>query len=150
MLLFLPSLNAELTLDPKGRVMVPRALRDALDLQGVSKLVAYANGGPRRGLALCRIEDFQAMQKQHQKGDLMDPRSRLFALAIASTAQTISIDNVGRMLIPPPLRTLLGLERELFLFTAGSWIELWDRARWEAEAYPAAAQMWMTSMASLR
>ena len=82
------------------------------------------------------------MQKQHQKGDLMDPRSRLFALAIASTAQTIAIDNVGRMLIPPPLRTLLGLESELFLFTAGTWIELWDRARWEAEAYPAAAQMW--------
>ena len=140
--MFLPSLNAALTLDPKGRVMLPRALRDALDLQGVSKLVAFANGGPKGGLALYRIEDFQSMQKSHQQGDSMDPRSRLFALAIASTAHTVNIDNAGRMLIPPPLRSLLDLERELTLFTAGAWIEIWDRSRWEAEAYPKAADLW--------
>lgn len=140
--MFLPSLNAELTLDPKGRVMLPRALRDALDLQGVGKLVAFANGGPNRGLALYRIEDFQEMQKGHSQGDPMDPRARLFALAIASTAHTVSIDNAGRMLIPQQLRKLLGLERELTLFTAGSWIEIWDRGRWEQEAYPQAADLW--------
>ena len=140
--MLLPSLNAELTLDPKGRVMLPRLLRSALESQSVSQLVAFANGGPSRGLALYRVDDFQKMQAQHQQGDPMDPRSRLFAIAIASTAQTVKIDGAGRMLVPPQLRQLLGLDRELYLFTAGGWIEVWDRARWEQQAYPAASDLW--------
>ena len=65
--MLLPSLNAELTLDPKGRVMLPRLLRSALESQSVSQLVAFANGGPSRGLALYRVDDFQKMQAQHQQ-----------------------------------------------------------------------------------
>ncbi len=140
--MLLPCLNAELTLDPKGRVMVPVALRAALDLHGISKLVAFANGGPKGGLAFYRIDDYAKMAEQHQSGDPLDPRSRLFALAIASTAQTVSIDNAGRMLIPQELRNLLGLDRDLWLFTAGAWFEVWDRARWEQQAFPAAASLW--------
>lgn len=140
--MFLPSLNADLTLDPKGRVMLPRALRSAYDLEGVGKLVAFANGGPRAGLALYKVEEFRKLQEQHQAGDPMDPKARLFALAVSSTAQTVSIDSAGRMLIPQNLRTLLGLERELRLFTAGAWVEIWDRSRWEEQAYPQAADLW--------
>ncbi len=140
--MLLPSLNAELTLDPKGRVMVPRPLRDALELEGVNKLVAFANGGPRRGLALYTIPDFRKLQAAHSSPDLLDPKARLFAIAINSTAQTVSIDGAGRMLIPQQLRNLLGLDRELFLFTAGAWFEIWDRPRWEQEAWPQAADLW--------
>ena len=140
--MLLPCLNADLTLDPKGRVMLPVQLRSALELQGVSKMVAFANGGPKGGLALYKIDDYEAMARRHQTGDALDPRSRLFALAIASTAQTISIDNAGRMLIPQELRNLLGLERELWLFTAGAWFEIWDKPRWEQQAFPQAAALW--------
>jgi DNA-binding transcriptional regulator/RsmH inhibitor MraZ len=72
----------------------------------------------------------------------MDPKARLFALAVASTAQQVSIDSAGRMLIPPNLRGLLGLERELRLFTAGAWVEIWNRTRYETQAYPQAAGIW--------
>lgn len=137
-----PSLNAELRLDPKGRVMLPRALRAALDLAGVNQLVAFANGGPGAGLAFYRVEDFAAMAERYQGADPMDARARLFALAVHSTAQRVSIDSAGRMLIPKELRSLLSLERELYLFTAGSWFELWDRTRWTAQAYPQAADLW--------
>lgn len=137
-----PSLNAELRLDPKGRVMLPRALRAALDLAGVNQLVAFANGGPGAGLAFYRVEDFAAMAERYQGADPMDARARLFALAVHSTAQRVTIDSAGRMLIPKELRSLLSLERDLYLFTAGSWFELWDRTRWTAQAYPQAADLW--------
>jgi MraZ protein len=139
--MLLPALNAELTLDPKGRLMLPRQLQVALEMQGINGLVAFANGGPNKGLALYTHADWDALVAQH-RGTPLDPRSRLFALAIQSTAQTVSVDNAGRMLIPQPLRRMLNLERELYLFTAGSWFEVWDRPRWEDQALPEAAALW--------
>ena len=138
----LPPLNAELKLDPKGRLMLPRQLRNALELAGVNRLVAFANGGPSAGLAMYTLDAFETMSQQYQGSDPMDPRARLFALAIASTAQTVQIDNAGRMLVPQALRQLLGLEKRLHLFSAGSWFEIWDGDRWEAQAYPSASEMW--------
>lgn len=139
--MLLPALNAELTLDPKGRVMLPRQLQGALEAEGVGALVAFANGGPNKGLALYTIPEWKALVAAHT-ADPLDPKSRLFALAIQSTAQTVSVDNAGRMLIPQPLRRMLNLERELYLFTAGGWFEVWDRPRWEEQAMPAAAALW--------
>ena len=71
----------------------------------------------------------------------MEPRARLFALD-ASTAQTVQVDNAGRMLVPQALRQLLGLEKRLHLFSAGSWFEIWDGDRWESQAYPQASNLW--------
>ena len=140
--MLLPSLNAELTLDPKGRVMVPRLLRDRLQAEGCGSLVAFANGGPERGLAFFSVPAFKKLQQDNASANLLDPRARLFALAVNSTAQTVSIDRAGRMLIPQQLRNLLGLDRELFLFTAGPWFEVWDRSRYEQQAWPQAAALW--------
>ncbi len=122
--------------------MLPRPLRASLELAGINQLVAFANGGPGAGLAFYRVDDFAKMAEKHQGADPMDPRARLFALAIHSTAQRVSIDNAGRMLIPKELRALLGLEKELYLFTAGSWFEVWDHERWAQQAYPQAASLW--------
>lgn len=138
----LPPLNAELKLDPKGRLMLPRLLRNALELNGINRLVAFANGGPKGGLALYSVDAFEEMSKQYQGSDPMDPKARLFALAIASTAQTVQVDNAGRMLVPQALRQLLGLEKRLHLFSAGSWFEIWDGDRWESQAYPDASKLW--------
>ena len=140
--MLLPSLNAELTLDPKGRVMLPRLLRNALELQGVNRLVALANAGPRGGLALMKVDDYEALAAQHQQGGPLDARSRLFALAIASTAHTVVIDQNGRVNLPGALCSLLGLYRDLYLFTAGSWVEIWDRPRWAGQAVQQAAAVW--------
>lgn len=137
----LPSVNAELTLDPKGRVMLPRLLRNAYELDGVGTLVAFANGGPRRGLALIKVEEWRALSQVHQ-GDPLDPKARLFGLAVASTAQSVSIDSAGRLLIPPMLRQMLGLERDLYLFTAGGWVEIWDLQRYMQQGHVEAAALW--------
>ena len=138
----LPPLNAELKLDPKGRLMLPRQLRSALELAGINRLVAFANGGPKGGLALYTLEAFAEMSDQHLGSDPMNPKARLFALAVSSTAQTVQIDNAGRMLVPQSLRQLLGLEKRLHLFSAGSWFEIWDGDRWEERAYPSASDLW--------
>lgn len=149
--MLLPPLNADLTLDPKGRVMLPRVLQIALQAEGVDRLVAFANNGPARGLAFTRLSDYKALAHRHQSGsadphtdvvDLADPRSRLFALAVASTAHTVSLDSAGRILVPGPLRAMFDLDRDLYLFTAGGWFELWDRDRWLKNGFPQATAAW--------
>ena len=104
--------------------------------------MAFANGGPRGGLALCRVEDFNRIAADHQGGGPLDARSRLFAVAVASTAQALSIDSNGRINLPDALCRLLGLQRDLYLFTAGSWIEIWDRRRWLEQGVGPAAELW--------
>jgi division/cell wall cluster transcriptional repressor MraZ len=136
------ALNAELTLDPKGRVMLPRQLRDELEREGMNRLVAFANAGPKSGLAFTTVPAFDRMSRENQDADPMSPRARLFALAVRSTAQVVTVDNVGRVLIPKELRDLLGLERGLYLFTSGAWFEVWDHERWAQQAYPQAAALW--------
>ena len=71
-------LNAELTLDPKGRVMVPRALRNSPESEGAGSLVAFANGGPQPGLAFYTVPDFKKLQQEHASGSPLDPQARPF------------------------------------------------------------------------
>ena len=43
------------------------------------------------------------------------------------------LDSAGRILVPSHLRELAGLERDVVVFSSLDWIEVWDRARWEAQ-----------------
>ena len=44
----------------------------------------------------------------------------------------LSVDKLGRILVPPPLRERAGLERDVVVLSYLGQIEIWDRARFEA------------------
>jgi MraZ protein len=50
-------------------------------------------------------------------------------------ATEVSLDSVGRILVPPFLRDYAGLqpERETVLVGAGEYFEIWDEASWAKE-----------------
>lgn len=140
-LMNLPIVNASIKMDGKGRMALPTPLQAYFGLVGTNQLIAFANGGPSGGLALYSQNEYEDLLSKY-RNDPVDPKSRLFALAICSTATTVSIDSSGRILVPKNLRELLNLSKELHIFSAGSWIEIWDYDRWAKEAYPQSTDVW--------
>lgn len=135
------AITAELSLDAKGRVMLPSDLRRWLEYRGINRLVAFGNNGPEGGLAFCRIDQFDAIRERFGGAGPVHPEARLWALAMASTAATVKVDGAGRVLIPVAQRNRFGLDKDLYLFTANDWFEVWAMDRYEAW-YAQATQNW--------
>ena len=57
--------------------------------------------------------------------------TRAFLRFFYSSAADCSIDRLGRILIPQPLRDYAGLQREVILIGAYRQIEIWAREAWE-------------------
>jgi MraZ protein len=129
--------TSALVLDAKGRINMPVRHRDPL--------IAVSNG--------------QLMLTRHSDGYLLIyPRpawaaveAELMALKTASEgwrriflggAVEAEIDSASRVLIPPELRELAGLNKDVLLIGTGRRLELWDKQRHEAvEARVVAAGM---------
>ena len=135
--------NTRLTLDPKGRLTLPKPLRHALSGHGISSLVAVGNDGNRGGLSLFTLDKYRSsIQARTADIDPFAPRSADFLRAVVSTNQTLTIDGHGRVLLPAALRELAGIQREVVAFSMAGWFELWDRDRWEGGAFPDAVDRW--------
>jgi MraZ protein len=55
-----------------------------------------------------------------------------FSHALLAPAQDVEVDAQGRIRVPPPLRDLAGLDREVMVNSLLNRVELWDRDRWFA------------------
>ena len=123
--------RTQLVLDPKGRLTLPVQLRNELGGQGIDRLVGIAAQG---SLWLFTPDDYRSIIKGRVQGqDPFSQRTALYLRAVVSTNQTLPIDGNGRILVPSHLRELAGLDREVVAFSSLDWIEVWDRARWDAQ-----------------
>ena len=123
--------RSQLTIDPKGRLTLPVQLREELAVGGVDRLVGIAAQG---ALWLFTPDDYRTIIKGRVRGqDPFSNRTALYLRAVVSTNQTLPIDSAGRILIPSHLRELAHLERETVVFSSLDWIEVWDKARWDAQ-----------------
>jgi len=140
--------HAELTIDPKGRITLPVQLRMAMRASGTNQMVAVANEGDRGGISLFAQEDYrEVLSSKTNTADPFDPycREMLFLRSVVSTNHTLTIDGNGRVLVAPRLRLLADLEGKIFMFSMGSWIELWNTTRWQ-ERHPQVVQQWLDNL----
>ena len=54
-----------------------------------------------------------------------------WAHALLATAQDVRVDGNGRLLIPPMLRELAQLDRDIVVSSLLNRIEIWDKESWE-------------------
>jgi len=110
------------TLDSKGRLALPRRVRDELEAQG-GEIVAARH--PDGCLLLYPAE---AWAPRREKLLSLPWSARGFVRLVLGSALELTPDAAGRILIPKDLRELAGLERECALVGLGEHLELWDRA----------------------
>jgi MraZ protein len=124
----------EHAMDEKGRVSLPARFREILATEGDSRLIVTTNVDPGGScLVAYPWKEWQAFQERIAGLPQFDEAViQLKRLHVAGAAECTP-DRQGRILIPSVLREYAGLKAEVLFAGLGSSIEIWDKARWEAE-----------------
>ena len=122
---------AKVTLDDKGRMVLPTRFRDPILNESRGKLLVTL------GLEKCLLIYPQPAWEQVER-TLMDlpsliPQSQLLQRLILGYATELELDSHFRFLLPSELRSVAKLERQVMLVGQGNRIELWDEGRWNEQ-----------------
>lgn len=119
----------EHSLDGKGRVIVPSSLREAL---GENFTVGL--NPDVRALALYPTQEWEAVKQKLEHVDLFNRKANRCKRQILGNAFTeCNMDTQGRVLLPPTLRTLGQLTKDLVFVGMDRYVEIWDAERYREE-----------------
>lgn len=121
--------QARASVDAKGRLALPAVLRRAVSERKVESLVLTFHKGAIWGWTQ---DDFEkSVETPLAEADPFDADVMDFVHSILSPAQDVEIDKQGRIRVPPLLRDLAGLGKEVVVSSLLNRIEIWDRETWE-------------------
>lgn len=119
---------SSLNIDSKGRLAIPAKHREVLSNLSQNRLVITIE--PSGCLLIYpEAEWLPVRDKLNALSGVQMPIRRL----IVGHAEEIEIDNAGRVLVPPRLRILAQLNKEVALVGMGNKFELWDEGRWSEQ-----------------
>ena len=113
-------------LDDKGRLILPAKFRKGLE----GGLVVTR--GQERCLYVFAMGEFERITAAMNSTPVTSRAVRDFQRVFLSAASDEIPDKQGRVTIPPALRQYAGLDRECTVIGAGSRVEVWDTAAWNA------------------
>ncbi len=119
------------TVDDKGRLFVPQALRSGL---GDGFVVTR---GLDKALFLFPAAAWQQLAARMRELPLGRADARSVARFLFSGAQAADMDGKGRLLLMPHLRQHAGIDREAVWIGVGERVELWSAEAWAGYALTA-------------
>jgi MraZ protein len=126
----------EYRIDDKGRMPFPPRFRPYFK-DGI--IVAPS---PEKCLSVYTIAEWKKMADSLAAGGLAPSKLRKINRALFATAFYTNLDAQGRIGLPTTLRQYAGLSENIVVAGANSYIELWDKAAWEAEKNTDLAEAW--------
>lgn len=121
--------NSSHTMDAKGRVTIPASYRDAL---GDEFTIGMNN--ELSAIALYPKERWRSIEEDLNRIPPTDIRGmRYVRLINGNSFPDSQLDAQGRVLLPPALRSKMGLVKNVRFVGVGQCIEVWDEARYERE-----------------
>jgi MraZ protein len=120
---------AKVTLDAKGRMVLPARVRDKLAQLGEQQLVATVDRD--QCVLVYPLGHWQTLQEQLMNLPNLNSEARWLQRLLVGYATDLDIDSHGRVLIPGELREFTGLQRDAMLFGQGNHLELWDESAWK-------------------
>ena len=117
------------SLDEKGRLAIPARFKEVLKMKEDNCLVLTNHFNCL--WAFVR-DDWRAIEERAAELSLFDTAVNTYRRYFISGAQECSI-KAGRITIPPDLREIAGLSKEVVLVGELKLFEIWDREKWEAE-----------------
>jgi MraZ protein len=118
----------KLTLDAKGRLVMPTRYRERLQERCGGKLVVTVDKD--QCLLVYPIPDWEEIERTLMKLPSFDPRARRLQRLMVGHATELDLDAQGRVLLPPNLREFASLTRDAVLIGQGLRFELWDEEKW--------------------
>lgn len=130
------------TLDEKGRLAIPARFKETLKQKEESCLVVTNHLNCLWAFAK---DDWRIIEEKAANLSLMDSAVNTYRRYFISGAQECSLKQ-GRITIPPDLREIAGLKKDVVLVGELKMFEIWDRENWEEEfqramgSFPEASQ----------
>ena len=125
------------TIDAKNRMSLPAGFRQELQERGEQPPILT---NAHECLDLYAYEDWLEFEEKIVGIAAVDPEAQAYARWMVSGAMPCPIDKQGRILVPPHLREHAGLQREVTVAGVGPKIELWEKARFDANLTRAQAR----------
>ena len=118
------------TIDPKGRVTIPAAFREAL-------ADGFTIGLNNQFAAIALYPKAKWNEKCEQlakipESDIMG--TRYVRLITGNSFSGCELDNQGRVLLPATLRAKVGMDKAIRFVGMGGYLEIWDEQRYLREA----------------
>ena len=118
----------KLTLDSKGRMVMPTRYRERLQERCGGKLVITVDKD--QCLLIYPLPDWEEIERKLMRLPTLNPQARRLQRLMVGHATDLELDGHGRVLLPPSLREYGLLTRDAVLIGQGVRFELWDEARW--------------------
>jgi MraZ protein len=120
---------AKVTLDAKGRMVLPTRAREALARLGDQKLVATADRD--QCVLIYPLNEWQVLQDQLLNLSNLNAEARWLQRLMVGYATDLDLDGHDRVLIPGELREFGSLQRDAMLIGQGNHFELWNESIWK-------------------
>ena len=118
------------TLDDKGRLAVPKRVRD--DLGGMDLKSLFLAPWTEKSLAVFTPKNFETLAQRFSEKSAGKSDVRNYMRLFYAKAEQLDVDSQGRLRIPDRLKAFAELEREVVLLGVNDHLEVWDAARWDA------------------
>jgi MraZ protein len=114
----------EVTVDAKGRFLMPGALRKQLPKGEGEKFVV--NRGFENCLSVYPVHAWEILSAQINKLNDFNPKVREFKRLFLNGATIVELDGAGRMLLPKSLGAYANLIKDVTVCAQGNKMELWN------------------------
>jgi MraZ protein len=119
---------AKVTLDDKGRMVIPTRYREQIAERAQGQLVVTVDRD--QCLLLYPLPDWEQIERKLMSLPSLHAQARRLQRLMVGHATDLTLDAHGRLLLPPELREFAGLARHAMLIGQGNRFELWDETRW--------------------
>lgn len=114
------------TLDEKGRLMIPRKMREELGYK------VYIMQGFDGSLSVYTEGKFLLLSEEFTRLPFNQRKNRDYLRAQFATTYEMEVDKLGRVQIPTALLKKFNISRNVTVLGMGDHIEIWDSAKYEA------------------
>ena len=116
------------SLDEKGQLTLPRALRDQLN----GSDTVLVSPGPDKCLWLTNQPHLERLGERLDQSHANEADVRVFKRLYFAQTEKLSVNGEGRVAIPERLGQFAGLHQEVVLIGIDDHFEVWDAARWRS------------------
>jgi MraZ protein len=120
---------SNLSLDAKGRIVLPARYRERLVEISDSQLVVTIDTD-QPCLLIYPLNEWELIEEKIEALPSFNPTTRRIQRLLIGHATDIEVDTNGRMLLSNPLREYAQLGKKVVLIGQGKKFELWDEVLW--------------------
>ena len=120
---------SNLSLDAKGRIVLPARYRDRLLEICQSQLIITIDTD-QPCLLIYPLPEWELIEEKIEALPSFNPTTRRIQRLLIGHATEVEVDTNGRMLLSTPLREYAKLGKKVVLIGQGKKFELWDELLW--------------------